>query len=34
MEKLSDTDYEINTPERKRHTRVSHINMLKNTVLG
>lgn len=34
MEKLSDTDYEVNTPERKLRTRVSHINMLKNTMLG
>ena len=28
-ERLSDTDYVIRTPERKRKTRVCHINMLK-----
>ncbi|KAF7640769.1 hypothetical protein LDENG_00015390 [Lucifuga dentata] len=28
-EKLSDTDYIISTPERRRKTRVCHINMLK-----
>lgn len=28
-ERLSDTDYVIRTPERKRHTRVCHVNMLK-----
>lgn len=27
--KLSETDYVINTPDRKRTTRVCHINMLK-----
>ncbi len=28
-EKLSDTDYVVKTPDRKRKTRVCHINMLK-----
>uniref|UniRef100_A0AAV2LQ90 Ig-like domain-containing protein n=1 Tax=Knipowitschia caucasica TaxID=637954 RepID=A0AAV2LQ90_KNICA len=28
-EKLSDTDYIISTPDRRRKTRVCHINMLK-----
>ncbi len=28
-QRLSDTDYVINTPDRKRKTRVCHINMLK-----
>lgn len=28
-EKLSETDYVVNTPDRKRKTRVCHINMLK-----
>lgn len=27
--KLSDTDYVIHTPDRRRHSRVCHINMLK-----
>ncbi|KAL1276640.1 hypothetical protein QQF64_036263 [Cirrhinus molitorella] len=29
IRKLSDTDYIIDTPERRRKTRVCHINMLK-----
>ncbi len=28
-QRLSDRDYVINTPDRKRKTRVCHINMLK-----
>ncbi len=28
-EKLSDTDYVVRTPERRRKTRICHINMLK-----
>ncbi|XP_062420777.1 uncharacterized protein LOC134132778 isoform X2 [Pungitius pungitius] len=28
-ERISDTDYILNTPERRRKTRVCHINMLK-----
>lgn len=28
-EKLSDTDYVVKTPDRKRKERVCHINMLK-----
>lgn len=32
-QKLSDTDYVINTPDRKRKTRVCHINMLKAYVM-
>lgn len=27
--KLGDTDYEISTPDRKRKTRLCHVNMLK-----
>lgn len=30
VERLSDTDYVIRTPERRRTTRVCHINMLKH----
>lgn len=28
-EKLGDTDYVVNTPDRKRKSRVGHVNMLK-----
>ncbi len=29
LRKLSDTDYVIRTPDRKRMSRVCHVNMLK-----
>ena len=32
LSKLSETDYAIHTPERRRKSRICHVNMLKSYV--
>ena len=33
-EKLSDVNYTVNTPGRRKQKQLCHINMLKSTLIG